>query len=104
MASEKPKRRSIEEFRKVYGGTPDGVFLKGANIAGQNCDLFHTSSGGFAIQTKDEPFTHRQLEKFVRMHCGLADAIPHSANDNGPVDVWRQLAPLNCRLICFLAL
>lgn len=84
------KSLTLEEFQARYGGTIDGkVWLKGCNIAGQKADIWLTSVG-FACQTRDGPYSFRELAKFVRMECGLEDIRLSAANQNGPVDLWAR--------------
>src|SRR5690606_34344689 len=88
MRSSPRKSLTLEEFQARYGGTIDGkVWLKGCQIAGQDCDIWLTSVG-FACQTRDGPYNFRELATFVRMQCGLEDIRLSAANQNGPVDIW----------------
>jgi hypothetical protein len=92
VTDQKSKSLSLLEFKAAYGGDIDHPYLKGAVVAGQSCDIYLTRYGGFAVQTTDELYKWRELQKFIRMDLVLADDARMAANQNGPVDVWATAA------------
>ena len=85
-------RPSLETLATKFGGTIERPYVKGCKVAGQDCDIYYTSNGGLAVTTKDEPYSWRELSRFVRMYYGMPDPRMQFANDNAPIDLWANRA------------
>lgn len=99
VTRKQPKYPLIEELLARYGGTQDGPWLKGAQIKGQETDLYVAGDGKSIVVSKtDGQYDTKELSLYlgIDLHLPLATfakraANPH-ANDNRPVpiDLWER--------------
>lgn len=82
------ERPSLELIGSTFGGTIERPYVRGCKVAGQECDIYYTANGGISAQTKDGPYSWRELARFVRMYFGMPDPRMKFANDNAPIDLW----------------